>query len=167
MINVKVPDLYYNTWLRMPVTRSHHYSVVRSQVLRFYHHSIASTTRYQRWVLLWRLFATNWVRHTIVQETVLWDCSPYRVSILLFVSIWLVLTTRFLLDRCINATDSFECLVNTDTGTLEGANVEINESGFYGTAVTVPVIDGKFIVERPVQTIERGRLNPVCVLHEL
>ncbi|KAL5483591.1 hypothetical protein ACEPAI_8823 [Sanghuangporus weigelae] len=63
------------------------------------------------------------------------------------------------LTGCSNATDTFQCLVNVDAATLEGANVEVNESGFFGTFVMVPVVDGDFIVERPIVTIERGTLN--------
>ena len=62
---------------------------------------------------------------------------------------------------CANSTDTFGCLVAADAGTLEGANVVINEAGFFGTFVLVPVIDGDFIVERPVQTILKGKLNGV------
>ena len=47
------------------------------------------------------------------------------------------------------------------TVVTEGANVVINEAGFFGTFVMVPVIDGDFIVERPVQTILKGKLNGV------
>lgn len=63
---------------------------------------------------------------------------------------------------CSNATDSFACLVKTDAAILEAANLDVNLSGFSGTFVTVPVVDGDFIVERPVQTILRGKLNGVC-----
>ncbi|EJD07869.1 alpha/beta-hydrolase [Fomitiporia mediterranea MF3/22] len=52
-----------------------------------------------------------------------------------------------------------QCLVDADAGTLESANAVINESGFYGTFVVVPVVGGDMIVERPIQTINRGRLN--------
>ena len=62
---------------------------------------------------------------------------------------------------CANANDTFQCLVDADAGTLEGANVVINESGFFGTFVVVPVVGGDMIVERPIQTINRGRLNGV------
>ena len=65
---------------------------------------------------------------------------------------------------CANSTDTFACLVAADAGTLEGANVVINEAGFFGTFVMVPVIDGDFIVERPVQTILKGKLNGVRYL---
>lgn len=60
---------------------------------------------------------------------------------------------------CANATDTFQCLVGVDAGTLEGANVDINESGFFGTFVMVPVVDGELIVERPIETILKGKLN--------
>ena len=63
--------------------------------------------------------------------------------------------------RCSNAADSFRCLVNVDAKALESANVQINDSGFLGTFTTVPVIDGKLIIERPLATIERGILNTV------
>ena len=53
--------------------------------------------------------------------------------------------------------------MGVDTGTLEGANVDINESGFFGTFVLVPVVDGELIVERPIETILKGRLNAVSV----
>lgn len=64
---------------------------------------------------------------------------------------------------CSEAKDTFACLVKTDAAVLEVANLDINLSGFSGTFVTVPVIDGDFIVERPVQTILRGKLNGVCI----
>lgn len=64
-------------------------------------------------------------------------------------------------DRCANATDTFECLVNVDEGTLQNANIAINLSGFFGTFVVVPVIDGEFITDSPSRQIESGRLNGV------
>lgn len=63
--------------------------------------------------------------------------------------------------RCSNATDTFACLVDADAGDLEIANIAINVEGFFGTFVTVPVVDGQFIAERPMQTISRGKLNGV------
>lgn len=51
------------------------------------------------------------------------------------------------------------CLRNTDVQNLENANVAINSIGFFGTFVTVPVIDGEFIVKRPQESIEAGELN--------
>ena len=48
-----------------------------------------------------------------------------------------------------------------DANDLQTANVAINNEGFFGTFVMVPVVDGELIVERPVQTISRGKLNGV------
>jgi hypothetical protein len=54
--------------------------------------------------------------------------------------------------------------VTVDEATLETANEVINESGFFGIFVLVPVVDGEFIVERPIETIQRGRLNGVSLV---
>lgn len=64
---------------------------------------------------------------------------------------------------CSNATDTFECLVDVDESTLQNANVAINLSGFFGTFVVVPVIDGEFITGSPSKQIASGRLNGVSV----
>ena len=63
--------------------------------------------------------------------------------------------------RCGDSEDAFACLVAADATVLETANMAINNEGFFGTFVMVPVVDGEFIVERPMQTITRGRLNGV------
>lgn len=63
---------------------------------------------------------------------------------------------------CSNATDTFACLVDADDSNLQTANIALNGEGFFGTFVMVPVVDGEFIVERPMQTISRGKLNGVC-----
>ncbi|KAI0782410.1 cephalosporin esterase [Irpex lacteus] len=60
---------------------------------------------------------------------------------------------------CTNATDTFGCLVNADVDTLQAANVAINRSGFFGTFVVVPVVDGEFIERSPSQQMISGRLN--------
>lgn len=57
--------------------------------------------------------------------------------------------------------DTFACLVDADAAELQTANVAINNEGFFGTFVMVPVVDGELIVERPMQTISRGKLNGV------
>ena len=81
---------------------------------------------------------------------------------------YVVVFSRVVADRegsCSNATDTFECLVNVDEGTLQNANVAINLSGFFGTFVLVPVIDGEFIIGSPSKQIESGRLNGVSIQH--
>lgn len=57
--------------------------------------------------------------------------------------------------------NSFACLVALDADTLGEANYLVLTGGFYGTAAFSPVIDGKFIVERPTLTLARGRVNGV------
>lgn len=69
--------------------------------------------------------------------------------------------------RCADAEDTFACLVDADADALQTANVAINNEGFFGTFVMVPVVDGDFIVERPMQTISRGKLNGVRVFRNL
>ncbi|KAH7920073.1 alpha/beta-hydrolase [Leucogyrophana mollusca] len=56
------------------------------------------------------------------------------------------------------------CLRAAPVDTLQTLNSEINLSGFYGTFVFVPVVDGTFIVERPTVTIGRGKLNADVLL---
>ncbi|KAI0688126.1 cephalosporin esterase [Cytidiella melzeri] len=60
---------------------------------------------------------------------------------------------------CSGVTDTFDCLVNTDEGTLQNANIAINLSGFYGTYAVVPVVDGEFIQDSPSKQITSGILN--------
>lgn len=67
--------------------------------------------------------------------------------------------------RCSNATDTFECMVDVDEAILQSANSVINNSGFFGTFVLVPVIDGEFIKTSPTKQITSGRLNGVSVSH--
>ncbi|KAI0094264.1 cephalosporin esterase [Irpex rosettiformis] len=68
------------------------------------------------------------------------------------------------LTGCANATDTFECLVNVDVETLQAANVAINRSGFFGTFVVVPVVDGEFIQRSPSRQMTSGRLNGIRLL---
>lgn len=65
---------------------------------------------------------------------------------------------------CENATDTFQCLVDVDVDTLQQANLAITASGFYGTFVTVPVVDGEFIQGSPTRQSYTGRLNGVNCL---
>lgn len=51
--------------------------------------------------------------------------------------------------------------MGVDVDTLEKVNDDINKSGFSGTFVTVPVVDGDLIIERPIETIIKGKLNAV------
>ena len=63
--------------------------------------------------------------------------------------------------RCASAKNAFSCLQSVDLNTLETVNFNIAASGFFGTFVFVPVVDGSFIVERPIQTLQEGKSNGV------
>ena len=62
---------------------------------------------------------------------------------------------------CANTSDSFACLTKVDASLLETANLAINNAGFFGTVVVVPVVDGELIIEQPMKTIAKGILNSV------
>ena len=63
--------------------------------------------------------------------------------------------------RCGSSADSFSCLQSVDAQVLESVNYNLVVSAFYGTFIFVPVVDGKFIVERPTITLSKGRVNGV------
>ena len=62
---------------------------------------------------------------------------------------------------CGNTSNSFACLTRVDASLLETANLVINNAGFFGTFVVVPVVDGELIIEQPMKTIAKGNLNAV------
>ena len=68
---------------------------------------------------------------------------------------------------CSSAQDTLDCLRAVDVNSLENANLDINASGFFGTFVFVPVVDGSFITERPTELLMAGKVNGVCLLHLL
>ncbi|KAJ6577926.1 hypothetical protein B0H19DRAFT_572472 [Mycena capillaripes] len=55
--------------------------------------------------------------------------------------------------NCTTATDAMACLRAADATVLETANTNINLGGFFGTFLTVPVIDGDFITQRPTLSL--------------
>ncbi|KAF8161671.1 Alpha/Beta hydrolase protein [Crassisporium funariophilum] len=61
--------------------------------------------------------------------------------------------------NCTAAKDTLACLRTADVNALQAANTEINSSGFFGTFVFVPVIDGTFITERPTELLRQGKTN--------
>ena len=72
---------------------------------------------------------------------------------------FLILTeSRF---SCSTAQDTLDCLRAADVNSLQSANLEINASGFFGTFVFVPVVDGSFITERPTELLKAGKVNGV------
>ncbi|KZP16273.1 alpha beta-hydrolase [Athelia psychrophila] len=60
---------------------------------------------------------------------------------------------------CANATNTFTCLVGLDAAKLGALGNTTVVDSFFGTSAFVPVVDGKFIVERPTQTLKKGKLN--------
>ncbi|TEB27125.1 alpha/beta-hydrolase [Coprinellus micaceus] len=65
---------------------------------------------------------------------------------------------------CENAHDRLECLRDTDLADLREVNAKVAEQALYGTFAFVPVVDGDFIRESPIQALRRGRLNSEHVL---
>jgi carboxylesterase type B len=61
--------------------------------------------------------------------------------------------------NCSSAADTLNCLRQVDVNTLQAANTLINDSGFFGTFVFVPVVDGTFITERPTQLLQNKQVN--------
>ena len=71
--------------------------------------------------------------------------------------------SRFFL-RCSDSSNTFDCLATADASVLQDANVQIGLNTFFGTFDLVPAVDGELIVERPVETIIKGKLNAVSAL---
>ncbi|KAF4596819.1 hypothetical protein EYR40_007491 [Pleurotus pulmonarius] len=65
---------------------------------------------------------------------------------------------------CGRATDALSCLRTASVAKLQAANVRINHTGFYGTFVTVPVVDGDFITQRPSMALRQRRVNGEALL---
>ncbi|KDR83230.1 hypothetical protein GALMADRAFT_221149 [Galerina marginata CBS 339.88] len=66
--------------------------------------------------------------------------------------------------NCSSAADTLSCLRNADVNTLQTANTVINNSGFFGTFVFVPVVDGTFITDRPTQLLKEKKVNGQILL---
>ncbi|KAJ3995089.1 Alpha/Beta hydrolase protein [Lentinula boryana] len=65
---------------------------------------------------------------------------------------------------CSSANDSLMCLRAVDATTLEAINSHINMEGFFGTFVFVPVVDGRFITQRPTEALKQGKINGKALL---
>ncbi|KAK0463608.1 Alpha/Beta hydrolase protein [Desarmillaria tabescens] len=61
--------------------------------------------------------------------------------------------------NCTSAANSLTCLQNSDASLLEQINVDLCSSGFFGTFVFVPVVDGEFITQRPTIAMRQGKVN--------
>ncbi|KAF9447130.1 alpha/beta-hydrolase [Macrolepiota fuliginosa MF-IS2] len=65
---------------------------------------------------------------------------------------------------CSSAVDTLACLRQVDVNAIKQVNTNINDSGFFGTFVFVPVVDGHLITERPTQLLRQGKVNGQALL---
>ncbi|KAK0441071.1 Alpha/Beta hydrolase protein [Armillaria borealis] len=66
--------------------------------------------------------------------------------------------------NCTSAANSLTCLRNTDVDVLEQINTDLCISGFFGTFVFVPVVDGDFIKQRPTVALREGKVNGIALM---
>jgi len=64
--------------------------------------------------------------------------------------------------RCLSAKDSLDCLRQVDVNILQQVNTNIANSGFFGTHIFVPVVDGHLIPRRPTEILREESVNGVC-----
>ncbi|KXN84875.1 Lipase 3 [Leucoagaricus sp. SymC.cos] len=65
---------------------------------------------------------------------------------------------------CSSTVDTLECLRQVDVNLLQESNTNVGDSGFFGTFIFVPVVDGHLITKRPTQLMREGRVNGVALL---
>lgn len=58
----------------------------------------------------------------------------------------------------------FDCLVEADEQTLMEANVNISQSGTWGSFAFLPVTDGNLVQDRPSQALKEGKINGISHL---
>ncbi|KAG7095883.1 hypothetical protein E1B28_006572 [Marasmius oreades] len=61
--------------------------------------------------------------------------------------------------NCAFSADSLACLRKADTQALQAANMNVSMAGFYGTYMFVPVVDGKYVRQRPTEASKQGKVN--------
>ncbi|ESK88263.1 cephalosporin esterase, partial [Moniliophthora roreri MCA 2997] len=66
--------------------------------------------------------------------------------------------------NCTSASDTLTCLRGVDASVLQAANTKINTAGFFGTFVSVPVVDGTFIRQRATEALKQGKVNGEVLL---
>ncbi|KAK7055877.1 carboxylic ester hydrolase [Favolaschia claudopus] len=66
--------------------------------------------------------------------------------------------------NCTAAVDTMACLRTTDANVLQTANTQINNGGFFGTFLFVPVVDGSFITQRPTLSLLQRKVNGAALL---
>jgi len=66
-------------------------------------------------------------------------------------------------NRCFTAQDALECLGQVDAPTVNNVNVNVSNSGSFGTCFFVPVVDGTLITQRATELVRPGRVNGVSI----
>ncbi|KAF7335495.1 Carboxylic ester hydrolase [Mycena venus] len=66
--------------------------------------------------------------------------------------------------NCTTAADTMACLRTADANALQTANTQINNGGFFGTFLFVPVVDGTFIIQRPTLSLLENKVNGEALL---
>ena len=66
-------------------------------------------------------------------------------------------------NRCFTARDAVECLHQADAPSLNKVNVNMSNSGFFGTCAFVPVVDGTLITKQTTELLRAGRVNGVSI----
>ncbi|KAF8058216.1 Alpha/Beta hydrolase protein [Lyophyllum atratum] len=66
--------------------------------------------------------------------------------------------------NCSSASDTLGCLRTINAQALEEVNGNVANSGFFGTFVFVPVVDGELIRERPTELLRKGKVNGDIIL---
>ena len=66
-------------------------------------------------------------------------------------------------NRCFTARDAVECLRQADAPSLNKVNVNVSNSGFFGTCAFVPVVDGMLITKQMTELLYAGRVNGVSI----
>ena len=63
------------------------------------------------------------------------------------------------LSGCDTASDKFACLVDADSEVLQNASGTVsNSTGPFGSFGFLPVVDGEFIANRPVEQLAQGKI---------
>jgi len=66
-------------------------------------------------------------------------------------------------NRRFTAWDAVECLGQVDAPSLNKVNVNVSNSGFSGTCVFVPIVDGTLITKQATELLCAGRVNGISI----
>ena len=58
---------------------------------------------------------------------------------------------------------AIECLRQADAPSLNKVNLNVSNSGFFGTCVFVPVVVGTLITKRATELLRAGRVNGISI----